>query len=527
MKGLPIGLQDFSDIVNNNMIYVDKTKFIYDLASSGNKYFFVSRPRRFGKSLTLSVFENLFKGNKELFKDTWIYDKWDFSQTFPVVRINLVGLNCESLEKVQLGLYMQISTIAKKFNLSLKFLEKDISYGFKELIQSLSEKLNSRVVVLVDEYEKPVLDNIHKKEKAQRMREFLRNFYSILKEEDSSLRFVFLTGITKFTKMGVFSSLNNLEDISFDDKFSTMFGYTQEELESYFDEYINLYTDKFNVDKQSFLEKLRDFYNGFSFNGVDKVYNPYAVLCFFSKERFSPYWYESGSPNFLFDYIKNKNIEITDIVGKKITESDFTSREIENATIESFLTQTGYLTFKEREILENGDVWYKLDFPNRDVQTSFAKLLAEARYGINQEERYELIKNINESIKNKDPEKLKNVLVQVIQSISYRVYNEKNIPELLYSSWIYLILAMSGFNVSMEEEQILGRPDIVLKYNNEVFIFEVKIDKSPDLAIKQINKKNYFKKFLSNSVYAVGISISSKSRNVSEVLIEKIDEVKM
>ncbi|ACJ75362.1 conserved protein, with A weak D-galactarate dehydratase/altronate hydrolase domain [Thermosipho africanus TCF52B] len=526
MKGLPIGLQDFSDIVNNNMIYVDKTKFIYDLASSGNKYFFVSRPRRFGKSLTLNVFENLFKGNKELFKDTWIYDKWDFSQTFPVVRINLVGLNCESLEKVQLGLYMQISTIAKKFNLSLKFLEKDISYGFKELIQSLSEKLNSRVVVLVDEYEKPVLDNIHKKEKAQRMREFLRNFYSILKEEDSSLRFVFLTGITKFTKMGVFSSLNNLEDISFDDKFSTMFGYTQEELESYFDEYINLYTDKFNVDKQSFLEKLRDFYNGFSFNGVDKVYNPYAVLLFFKELKFKEFWHESGAPAFLYDYIKHKNIDIRDLVGKEIYESIFSNREIEDAPPESFLTQTGYLTFSSRRLQDTGKLVYKLDFPNIDVRSSFAMILAETKYGL--DEPLKIADRVIDSIKNKDALKLKNILQETIQSISYRAFKaSESIPELLYSSWIYLILAMSGFNVSMEEEQILGRPDIVLKYNNEVFIFEVKIDKSPDLAIKQIKEKNYFKKFLSNSVYAVGISISSKSRNVSEVLIEKIDEVKM
>jgi hypothetical protein len=361
---------------------------------------------------------------------------------------------------------------------------------------------------------------------AKKLRGILRNFYAVLKAQDENLRFVLLTGITKFTKMGVFSSLNNLEDISFDDKFSTMFGYTQEELESYFDEYINLYTDKFNVDKQSFLEKLRDFYNGFSFNGVDKVYNPYAVLLFFKELKFKEFWHESGAPAFLYDYIKHKNIDIRDLVGKEIYESIFSNREIEDAPPESFLTQTGYLTFSSRRLQDTGKLVYKLDFPNIDVRSSFAMILAETKYGL--DEPLKIADRVIDSIKNKDALKLKNILQETIQSISYRAFKaSEKIPELLYSSWIYLILAMSGFNVSMKEEQILGRPDIILKYNNEVFIFEVKIDKSPDLAIKQINKKNYFKKFLSNSVYAVGISISSKSINVSEVLIEKIDEVKM
>jgi hypothetical protein len=524
VKGLPIGLQDFSDIVSNNMIYVDKTKFIYDLASSGNKYFFVSRPRRFGKSLTLSVFENLFKGNKELFKDTWIYDKWDFSQTFPVVRINLVDVNTESIENFYADLSDLLFFISQENDIFLE--SKTLNGKFRELIIKLSRKFNKKVVVLVDEYEKPVLDNITNKDMAKKLRGILRNFYAVLKAQDENLRFVLLTGITKFTKMGVFSSLNNLEDISFDDKFSTMFGYTQEELESYFDEYINLYTDKFNVDKQSFLEKLRDFYNGFSFNGVDKVYNPYAVLLFFKELKFKEFWHESGAPAFLYDYIKHKNIDIRDLVGKEIYESIFSNREIEDAPPESFLTQTGYLTFSSRRLQDTGKLVYKLDFPNIDVRSSFAMILAETKYGL--DEPLKIADRVIDSIKNKDALKLKNILQETIQSISYRAFKaSEKIPELLYSSWIYLILAMSGFNVSMKEEQILGRPDIILKYNNEVFIFEVKIDKSPDLAIKQIKEKNYFKKFLSNSVYAVGISISSKSINVSEVLIEKIDEVKM
>jgi len=522
MKGLPIGEQDFKKIIVNNMIYVDKTRYIHELLNSGQTYYFVSRPRRFGKTLTLSVIENIFRGEKELFRNTWIHDKWDWKERYPVIRLNFSAITSRRIESF-LEKVGQILSEQALLN-GIKTRGRDINVKFSNLIFDISMKQKKPVVVLVDEYEKAVLDSIDDIDRAKMMRELLRELYSVLKERDKELRFILITGITKFTKMGVFSALNNLNDVSFDDRYAQMFGYTEKELESYFGDYIERYCRERQMNRNDLLEKLREHYNGFSFNGMDKVYNPYSVLLFFDKGYFKDYWHQSGAPSFLYKYIKDKRIEIEKITGEMITESKFTSKEVEEADPISFLTQAGYLTYVGREETSTGELWYKVDFPNKDAQTSFARLMIEVKHSIREEEIYGFKRVIDEGILRKDIDKLNNGLMSAIQSITHRAGYEamKRVPELIYTSWLYLILAASGYNVMMEEEQISGRPDVVMKTNGEVWIFEVKIDKDAKEAIKQIKTKGYWRKYAGKKVYAIGVSISSEKRNIEHMIMEEL-----
>nr|WP_232223896.1 AAA family ATPase [Marinitoga sp. 1137] len=370
MKKLPVGISDYKELIEENYIYVDKTKYLYDLINSG-KFYFMSRPRRFGKSLTISAFYYLFKGERELFKDTYIYDKLEFKE-YPIIRLNLLKAKSESIEKLKESLTKMIVQEGKRNGVKIE--ETDYSFAFDELIMKLSEK--GKVVILVDEYEKPILDNITNKKMAEKCREVLRNFYLNIKANDEHIKFVFITGITKFTKTGVFSALNNLSYISLNRKYSQMFGYTQEELEYYFKDYIKELSKEMGITEKELLEEMKRYYNGFSFDGEHTVYNPYSILRFFSEKEFQNFWFESGSPSFLYEYIKGKKIEYEDLVKIPVSAEDFSTREIEDAKANIFFTQAGYLTFKG--IKKYGlKKKYILDYPNFEVKESLLKILEE------------------------------------------------------------------------------------------------------------------------------------------------------
>nr|WP_238528145.1 AAA family ATPase [Marinitoga piezophila] len=370
MKKLPVGISDYKELIEENYIYVDKTKYLYDLINSG-KFYFMSRPRRFGKSLTISAFYYLFKGERELFKDTYIYDKLEFKE-YPIIRLNLLKAKSESIEKLKESLTKMIVQEGKRNGVKIE--ETDYSFAFDELIMKLSEK--GKVVILVDEYEKPILDNITNKKMAEKCREVLRNFYLNIKANDEHIKFVFITGITKFTKTGVFSALNNLSDISLNRKYAQMFGYTQEELEYYFKDYIKELSEEMGITEKELLEEMKRYYNGFSFDGEHTVYNPYSILRFFSEKKFQNFWFESGSPSFLYEYIKGKKIEYEDLVKIPVSAEDFSTREIEDAKANIFFTQAGYLTFKG--IKKYGlKKKYILDYPNFEVKESLLKILEE------------------------------------------------------------------------------------------------------------------------------------------------------
>ena len=370
MKNLPVSIQTFSDLMTQNYLYVDKTKEIYNLFARGGKYYFLSRPRRFGKSLLISTLNEIFSGNKELFKGLWIYDKIEW-KTYPVIYIDFSHISFQTPQVLEMELNIKLEKIAKTFNINLD-QRRDYQGKFEELIEKLSAK--ERVAILIDEYDKPIINFIETEEKeiALANRKVLKKFYSVLKGSDRYIRFVFITGVSKFSRMSIFSDLNNLNDITIDDHFSMLLGLTQDELLKYFDDRIHRLSQKMNMSKNDFLGHVKQWYNGYSWDGHHFLYNPYSILNFFSKNRFSNYWFASATPTFLVNHMKNRKKDITALEREEVDEAIFESYDIENLEVLSMLFQTGYLTIKD--IIPVGiKSKYVLSYPNEEVKESFLK----------------------------------------------------------------------------------------------------------------------------------------------------------
>ncbi len=308
MKDLPVGIQDFKSIIEGNFVYVDKTEPIYEMVRPKKGVYFLSRPRRFGKSLTVSTFEYLFNGEKELFKGTYIYDKHDFKK-HPVIKISMSSLETRNAEELRKTLLENLIDISKEYNLNTTSNSPKIM--FTRIIRELSEI--EKVVILIDEYDKPILDNIEKKE-LQNIREELRFFYSVIKDMDPYIRFVFITGISKFSKVSIFSDLNNLNDLTLNNNFSNILGYTKNDIAKFFPDRVIIAKKKMNLSDKEFWDKLKDWYNGYSWNGKNFIYNPFSILKLFFNNSFNNYWFESGSPSFLINYAKKHNLKESDII---------------------------------------------------------------------------------------------------------------------------------------------------------------------------------------------------------------------
>jgi hypothetical protein len=363
MKKLPIGLQTFSEIINGDYIYIDKTKYALNLIED-YKYVFLSRPRRFGKSLFLDTLKNIFLGNKELFKGLYIYDKYEFIK-YPVIKISWGGSEYNSLEDIKDKIKRVFKQVEEDLGLDC---EKDLSIAgcFEYLIKQAYKKYNQKVVILIDEYDKPILNNIDNPETAKIMRSFLRGLYEQLKENDEYIRFAFLTGISKFSKASIFSGLNQIKDISLMKRYADSCGYTQEDIETSFKEYL----------KDVNLELVKKWYNGYNFLG-NKVYNPFDILQFIDSDyKFSNYWWKSGNPFSLIELLKKGDYYIPNLENLRTDETLIDSFDIKKLQLESLLLQAGYLTIDkviEDELI--GSIEYTLKVPNLEVQISLNNLI--------------------------------------------------------------------------------------------------------------------------------------------------------
>ena len=378
MQDLPIGIQTFEDIRNEDFVYVDKTKHLFNLVRKKGVYF-LSRPRRFGKSLTLSTLEAMFQGKAELFKGLYA-EEWVKEQAKnhnPVIKIDMSVLgsyeNKKELKQSIINYLVRYYIEEYKLDIVVKDNADDV---FLDVINKLYKQFGP-VVVLIDEYDKPMTDNLNNLEKAEEMRDALSKFYSVLKG-CSQVKFLMVTGVSKFSKAGILSGFNNLNDISMDKKYADIVGYTQQELEDNFGEWIENSEKELSMSREELLDKIKEYYDGFSFDGVTRVYNPFSVLNFFDKSDFSNYWYMSGSPSFLLNYLQNHRIKNPDkyeeiTVPKKFADK----REIESASVESFLFQAGYLTIKKKLLNE-----FVLGYPNEEVRSSLADMYLDDVYHI-------------------------------------------------------------------------------------------------------------------------------------------------
>ena len=369
MKKLPLGIQNFKEIATGNYLYVDKTQHIYNLVG-GAKYYFLSRPRRFGKSLLLDTIGEAFGGEKELFKGLWIYDSDYGFPKHPVVRLDMSNIANETPQILEDSLLDELKTIAEDEDVALA--DGNSVNAFKRLIRSLHKKHGQKVVVLIDEYDKPILDHIADIKTADANRQALRGFYGILKSMDPHLRFVFITGVSKFTKTSIFSGLNNLSDITMSKKHSAICGITIEELDKYFDGHIKHISALEDFSRYEDIHgEILKWYDGYSWDGKTRVINPFSLLNFFDQEKFAGFWYASGSPRFLLDLIKDKPESYMNLRNARISENMLDSVDIEKIAIEPLLFLTGYLTVQEIQLALD-DLFYHLRIPNNEVRRAFS-----------------------------------------------------------------------------------------------------------------------------------------------------------
>jgi hypothetical protein len=500
-KLLPIGISDFKKLREENFIYVDKTEYIYKLITEGGNYYFLSRPRRFGKSLLLSTIRYLFQGKKELFKDLHIYDKWNWEEIYPVIRIDLSQITIKKEEEFQDQMELILKEIGKEYKYKYERKYK-ASGNLHLLIKRCYEYYNKKkVVILIDEYDKPILDNIENKQEVERIREELKGFYTTLKGLDEYIKFVLVTGVSKFAKVSLFSGLNQLEDISLSKEYGNICGYTQKELEFYFKQYL----DGLN------LEEIKDWYNGYSFLS-DRLYNPFDILLYLRNREFDNYWYKTGTPTFLIKLIKEKEYDITELENKIVKKNVLEKFDLEEVRIEAIMFQTGYLTIKEEYNKEYGQE-YKLGFPNKEVRISFNEDILPLV--LKDEIRENIADKIIEILKKEEIEKLREQVEILISNISYVHFKEES----SYVIAIFSLLYSTGLNVITEDNTHKGRIDLTIIVNKEiVYIIEVKVierEEERGKAIRQIQEKEYYKKYMNyEKIYIVGIELNRVKKKV-------------
>jgi len=510
LKKLPIGLQSFEKIIKGNYLYIDKTDIALNLIENYS-YAFLSRPRRFGKSLFLDTLKNIYEGNKELFKGLYIYDKWDFKK-YPVIKISWAGSSFANMALLEEKAKEELKENQERLD-----VECDMSLSpfgcFNELIKKSYKKYQMPVVVLVDEYDKPILNVVENLSQAKENREFIKGFYEVLKDNDEYLKFVFLTGVSKFSKASIFSGLNNLTDISLDEKYGNICGYTQNDIDTTFKSYLE------GVD----LEKFKNYYNGYNFL-KDAVYNPFDTLQFIAKGfKYRNYWFESGTPTFLIKLIEQNNYFLPKLSNVVVGEELLASFDIENINFEVLLFQSGYLTIDKIEENPFGGFKYTLKLPNLEVKQAFNDYIID--FVLKQQTEILNFKtNLYLALINANLEEFKNSLKSIFASIPYNNYTNNNISkaEGFYASVVYVYLQSLGFDIIGEDVTNKGRIDLTVKLNDKIYIIEFKVGKGEALA--QIKEKKYHEKYLNENkdIYLVGINFDEKEKNIIKFEWEKI-----
>ncbi len=357
-KKLPIGLSTLSNMLQEGYVYVDKSRYVYELASTG-KYYFLSRPRRFGKSLFVNILKEAFEGNKELFKGLWLYDNWDWSTRYPVIHISFVSGVLRSKAELEKKIINVLEDNQERLKVRRKETTRYVSECFSDLIVGVKDRYDAPVVILVDEYEKPILDNITRPETAMEMREGLKDLYSVMKDHEGDIRFAFVTGVSRLGKGSVFSGFNNLRDITIDEAYSSIFGYTETELIENFKELL--------ADKD--IELIKHWYNGYSWTGAERVYNPSSINNYLQTGELRNYWFETGTPTFLVELFKQNRYNLPQLESHEVEESTIGSFELDFIVPENILFHAGYLTIADSRIKGNR-LFYTLTYPNLEVRQS-------------------------------------------------------------------------------------------------------------------------------------------------------------
>jgi len=501
---LPIGIQTFEKIRSDDYYYVDKSSLVLDLVLQGTHYF-LSRPRRFGKSLLIDTIKELFEGNEALFQDLAIHPHWDWDTKFPVIRFSFGSGNFNNPDYLPQNLMAQLDRLETQFNFKSGY--QTCPERFQALMQHLTEHTGKTVVVLVDEYDKPILDAIESPDIAKTNRDFLRGFYGTIKDNDTYVKFTLLTGVSKFSKVSLFSGLNNLNDITLDQRYSAICGYTDHDIDTVFAPELE------GLDR----DQIREWYNGYNWLG-EGVYNPFDILQLFDKREFQNYWFETGTPTFLITLLRQNHIPSPMLNQLTSDEALLSNFDVNNMPIEAVMFQTGYVTIKKRENIE-GNWFYELGYPNREVyqsrNNSLLKNLVQ-NDGLQVRQRLQL-RNL---LLVNDFDGLKQLFQSFFSSIPHHWYTNNDIQQYegFYASVFYSYFAALGLDVTVEDCTNIGRLDMTLKFNQQIYLFEFKVvEMAPEgKALQQLKDKNYSEKYrhLNQVIHLIGVEFSKKDRNI-------------
>ena len=503
-----IGESDFESIIEGGFVYVDKTAFIHRLIENG-KFYFLSRPRRFGKSLLLSTIEYFFRGKKELFENLAIYSLATDWQPYPVIRIDLT----QGAFTSEGGLESRLSQILSQYESRYETagVEYSIFERFGNLIQALHEKFDRKVVVLVDEYDKPILDCFVNEELRDLNNNILRNFYSVLKSEASHLKFVFLTGITRFGHLNIFSGLNNLNDISLDEDYSAICGITEKELSEQLLPGVQMLADKKALSLEETLALLKSRYDGYHFSAdAPDVFNPFSLLQALSKRMLGYFWYSSGTPKMLLDIMKKSSPEDLEMDGVTCTASMLQGVHVNMNDLPVLMYQTGYLTIKSYDDVTE---LYTLGFPNNEVRKAFSESILLEFSGVTEHQKNGIIQEISTALDDGDVEKLIATVSSFLSGIPFEMKMEVN-----YQLVIYALFQLLGFDTEVEHHTSSGSIDILVRTARYIYIIELKINSSAEKAVSQIRNKNYVAPFLNDSrkKFLIGINFSTLTRTITD-----------
>lgn len=514
MKPLSTSVYTFENLIAGGFQYIDKTAVIHHLLlSTSSGQFFLSRPRRFGKSLLVSTLKAIFLGKKALF-DGLAISNTDYDwKAYPVIHIDLGTSQVQNAEELERKLGDKVNEQAKVNGISLSL--QGAASRLEELIFNLASR--GRVVILIDEYDKPLLGVLDNPQKAGEILPVLKAFYSVIKGTESSQRFALLTGVSKFSKVSVFSDLNNLTDLTMDGLASILLGYTQEELEVNFSDRIDALVTKENISRADLLEKIRLWYNGYRFSeNAPTVYNPVSVMKLLDSGKFRSFWFETGTPSFLIQLLKSKGTPLSELSAMRLGEQGFSSYEVDNLAIEPLLYQTGYVTIKHYDPLSR---IYTLGYPNLEVENAFIENLVDAFTSVGKGRIEALVYDIATSLEQTNLDQFFSLLRVIFASIPYEIQisNEK-----YYQTVFHLVLTLLGLKTQVEIRTEAGRIDAVIETRSCVFIFEFKLKGLAKTALKQIKDKRYFEKYLASEkgIVLIGVVFDKKTRNLGKYLTE-------
>ena len=511
-RRLPIGIQTFREVREENCYYVDKTAYIRRLLDEG-KHYFLARPRRFGKSLFLDTLKELFEGNEPLFAGLAIHDQWDWSARHPVLRLDFSSGNFTEPDYLQANLIDQLTAIERRSGVVAE--SATVPGRFARQLEGLHERSGQRVAVLIDEYDKPILDALEVPEVARANRDFLRGLYSTVKFADAHIRFTFITGVSKFSKVSLFSGLNNLTDITLESAYSAVCGYTEADLDTVFEPELP------GLDR----DQIRDWYNGYSWLGDEKVYNPFDILLLFRNREFKAHWFETGTPTFLVETLCKRQVsslELSEMVGSDELLSTF---DVDDIATEALLFQTGYLTITDEEDV-GGEPVYRLGYPNREVRQSLNRSLL--RYLVKDSTR-QMANSVRlyRLLEANDFAGLGTLFHAFFASIPYEWYSNNDIAgyEGYYASVFYSYFAGLGLDITVEDSSSHGRLDMAVLFNSHVYLFEFKVVEmaSVGAAMAQLQERRYADKYraLGQPIYLIGVEFSKDERNISAFDVER------